>query len=138
MTEFWTQYGFYLWGLTTLLAIIALAWLGWNTFGPEEEAVAGLDPALAEQIGNLLETQPVLQASVGRALQYTGLEHYTDETGRPAFALAIFNARGDGFVVTNDVQSGVAAKPVNNWGEGSELSVPEQTAVQQAQAQQAQ
>ncbi len=136
MEALWTTYGFYLWGLTTLLVIIALVWLGWMSFGPEEAAGGGdLDPAVAEQVQALLDSQPVLQASIGRALQFAGLEQYTDDTGRPAFALAVFNARGDGLLIANDADSGVAARSIKNWGEGATLSVPEQSAVTQARGQ---
>lgn len=136
MDALWTTYGFYLWGLTTLLVIIALVWLGWLSFGPEEAAGGGeLDPAVAERVQSLLDSQPVLQASVGRALQFTGLEQYTDDTGRAAFALAVFNARGDGLMIANDADSGLAMRTLKNWADGDKLSVPEQAAVTQARGQ---
>ena len=78
MEALWSTYGFYLWGLTTLLVIIALVWLGWLSFGPEDSAAgAGLDPETQERIQSLLDSQPVLASSMGRALQFTGLEQYT-------------------------------------------------------------
>ncbi|MBL8092655.1 MAG: hypothetical protein JNL73_00710 [Anaerolineales bacterium] len=136
MDALWTTYGFYLWGLTTLLVIIALVWLGWMSFAPEEASGGGeIDPTVLERVQALLDSQPVIQASVGRALQFAGLEQYTDDTGRPAFALAVFNARGDGLLIANDADSGVAARTLKNWGEGDTFSVPEQTAVAQARTQ---
>ena len=116
--------------------IIALVWLGWLSFGPEDSAAgAGLDPETQERIQSLLDSQPVLASSMGRALQFTGLEQYTDDTGRAAFALAIFNARGEGLLIANDADSGLAMRSLKNWADGTNLSVPEQAAVTQARGQ---
>lgn len=136
MEALWSTYGFYLWGLTTLLVIIALVWLGWLSFGPEEAADgAGLDPETQERVQSLLDSQPVLASSMGRAFQFMGLEQYTDDTGRAAFALAIFNARGEGLLIANDADSGLAMRSLKNWADGAKLSVPEQAAVTQARGQ---
>jgi len=136
MDALWTTYGFYLWGLTTLLVIIALVWLGWMSFGPEDASGGGeVDPAALEQVQSLIDSQPLLQASIGRAMQFSGLEHYTDDTGRQAFALALFNARGDGLLIGNDADSGLAVRSVKGWGEGATLSTPEQAAITQARGQ---
>ncbi len=32
MLEIWNAYGLYLWALTTVLVVISLAWLAWQTF----------------------------------------------------------------------------------------------------------
>lgn len=136
MEALWSTYGFYLWGLTTLLVIIALVWLGWLSFGPEEASGGSeLDPETQERMQSLIDSQPVLQSSIGRALQFMGLEQYTDDTGRTAFALAIFNARGDGLLIANDADSGLAMRSLKNWADGAALSVPEQSAVAQARDQ---
>jgi hypothetical protein len=147
MEAFWAAYGFYLWGLTTALTIIALAWLGWTSFGQpsdlDEETETGETDApetgsvLASQVQELAEGAPVMRASVGRALQFVGLERYVDSAGAPAFALAVVNARGDGFLLVSSVRGGLTAKPLTGWGANSKtpLSNEEQFAVSQARSQ---
>lgn len=145
MQAFWTEYGFFLWGLTTVLAIIALAWLAWNTFAQgaeEDESAAGeeapLVPAeLAAQVQELAEGAPLMRASLGRALQFVGLERYVDTTGAPAFALAVVSARGDGFVLASSVRGGLTTKPVQGWGPAGKaiLSAEEQLALDRARGQ---
>ena len=141
MLEFWTTYGFYLWLLTTALAVIALAWLAWNTFAPEPDAPpeATLDPKafadLEARVTTLVEAAPLMGASLGRALQFSGLVRYTDPTGAQAFALAIANARGDGFILSSSVRGGFNAKPLAAWGAQMALSPEEHEAAQQALAQ---
>lgn len=143
MQALWADYGFYLWALTTALVLIALIWLGWNSFAqpaePEtEEEAAGLSPetlALSQQVNELTEGVPLMQASLGRALQFVGLERYADASGVPAFALAVANARGDGFVMTSSARGGLAAKPLRAWNSPAALSTEEQLAVTQAREQ---
>lgn len=147
MQAFWAEYGFYLWGLTTALALIALAWLGWNTFGQapdEEEAAPGdadqpeaVSGSLAEQVQELAEGAPLMRASLGRALQFVGLERFVDTAGAPAFALAVANARGDGFVLSSSVRGGLTAKALTSWGPAAktQLGAEEQLAVTRARAQ---
>lgn len=145
MQAFWTEYGFFLWGLTTALAIIALAWLAWSTFSQtgedeaDETAPAGPEaPAeWAAQLQELAEGAPVMRASLGRALQHVGLERYVDTTGAPAFALAVASARGDGFLLVSSVRGGLTAKPIQGWGPAPKalFSAEEQLAVDQARAQ---
>lgn len=146
MQVFWTEYGFYLWGLTTALALIALAWLAWNSFaqpaeedGPREAAPEADGPAgdLAAQVQELAEGAPLMRASLGRALQFVGLERYIDTAGAPAFALAVANARGDGFVLISSVRGGLTAKPLLAWTPTAKalFSAEEQLAVDQARAQ---
>jgi hypothetical protein len=145
MQVFWAEYGFFLWGLTTALAIIALAWLAWSTFSQssdedEEAAPPEADPAPAEmvaQVQELAEGAPLMRASLGRALQFVGLERYVDTTGAPAFALAVASARGDGFILVSSVRGGLTAKPILAWGPAPKalFSAEEQLAVEQARAQ---
>ena len=141
MLEFWTTYGFYLWLLTTALAVIALAWLAWNAFNLEPETApdAHFDPEafadLAARVTTLVEAAPLVGASVGRALQFTGLVRYTDPTGAQAFALAVINARGDGFIISSTVRGGFNIKPLAIWGAHMALGPEEHEAVQQALAQ---
>jgi len=138
MLELWTAYGFYLWMLTTALAVIALAWLAWNTFSPQPEPEVGDQPDtntlddLEARVSTLIEAAPHMQATLGRALQFFGLMRYTDPTGAQAFALAVANARGDGFVVSSSVRGGLTAKPIAAWGTQVALSVEEQSAIQHA------
>lgn len=143
MQAFWSEYGFFLWGLTTALALIALAWLAWNTFAqqgedeaPPEEPEASA-AGLAAQVQELAEGAPLMRASLGRAFQLAGLERYVDSTGAPAFALAIANARGEGFVLTSSVRGGLTAKTVAAWGAAPKtiFSTEEQAAVDQARSQ---
>ncbi len=146
MQELWTTYGFYLWILTTALVIIALIWLAWNTFGPapasEAESgdevdvieIRGLDE-LEAQVVKLTEAMPYMQATLGRALQFYGLEKFADPMGAQAFALAVASGRGDGFLVSSSVRGGVAVKPLADWKSNQALTVEEQSAVEQAQAQ---
>ncbi len=143
MQALWAEYGFYLWALTTALVLIALIWLGWNAFAQPGEAEvndetsdAAPEPsALAQQVNELAEGVPLMQASLGRALQFVGLERYLDVTGAPAFALAVANARGDGFVMTSSARGGLMAKPLRAWGSPAALSNEEQLAVTQAREQ---
>ncbi len=138
MQAFWTTYGFYLWLLTTTLAVIALAWLAYNTFSTESDAApeGTVDPDafadLTAQVTTLVEAAPLVGASVGRALQFTGLMRYTDPTGAQAFALAVANARGDGFVISSSVRGGFNIKPLAVWGAQMALGPEEHEAVQQA------
>jgi len=150
MLELWNTSGFYLWALTTGLVVIALAWLAYNTFSGQGEAEppevgtdtppAPSDPAamesLAERVAGLAEATPHMQATLGRALQYTGLVRYTDGTGAQAFSLAVFNARGDGFVLSSSVRGGLSAKPLSRWTSAQPLSLEEQSALDQARGQQ--
>jgi hypothetical protein len=149
MQELWTTYGFYLWIFTTALVIITLVWLAWNTFGPapapEAETgdevdvieIRGLDE-LEAQVVKLTEAMPYMQATLGRAMQFYGLEKFTDAMGAQAFALAIASGRGDGFVISSSVRGGVAVKPVTDWRSNQTLTAEEQTAIDQAQAQKVQ
>ena len=140
MLELWSEYGFYLWGITTALVLIALAWLAWNTFAappePEADGEAG-ESGLAEletRVISLAEAAPLMQATLGRTLQFTGLVRYADTAGAQAFALAVSNARGDGFVLSSSIRGGLSAKPLSGWASWakSPLSVEEQSAVAQA------
>ncbi len=146
MQAFWAEYGFYLWGLTTALAIIALAWLAWSTFSQSDEEESGEAPdsqaaeapgELAAQVQELAEGAPLMRASLGRALQFVGLERYVDTTGTPAFALAVASARGDGFLLVSSVRGGLTAKSIQAWGPAPKalFSAEEQLAVDQARAQ---
>jgi len=149
MQELWTAYGFYLWIFTTALVIITLVWLAWNTFGPapvvEAEngdevdviEIRGLDE-LEAQVVKLAEAMPYVQATLGRAMQFYGLQKYADPVGAQAFALAVASGRGDGFVIASSVRGGVAVKPLADWKCSQPLSADEQAAVDQAQAQKAQ
>lgn len=141
MQVLWAEYGFYLWALTTALVLIALIWLGWNAFtqpgeAETETADAAIEPsALAQQVTELAEGMPLMQASLGRALQFVGLERYVDMTGAPAFALAVANGRGDGFVLSSSARGGLTAKPLRAWNSTAALSAEEQLAVTQAREQ---
>jgi hypothetical protein len=143
MLELWSEYGFYLWGLTTALVLIALAWLAWNSFAaqPEMEAeeAAGESGAaeLEARVVALAEAAPLMQATLGRTLQFFGLVRYADPAGAQAFALAVANARGDGFVLSSSVRGGLNAKPLSNWASWakSPLSAEERSAVEQAREQ---
>lgn len=141
MQALWAEYGFYLWALTTALVVIALIWLGWNAFAQSGEAEAdaadtATEPsALAQQVNELAEGVPLMQASLGRALQFVGLERYADVAGGPAFSLAVANARGDGFVLSSSARGGLTAKPLRAWNSTAALSTEEQLAVTQAREQ---
>jgi hypothetical protein len=149
MQELWTAYGFYLWIFTTVLVIITLVWLAWNTFGPTPAAeaesgnggdaikVRGLDE-LEAQVVKLTEAIPYMQATLGRALQFYGLEKFSDPMGAQAFALAIASGRGDGFVFSSSVRGGVVVKSLADWHSPQGLTAEEQAAVGQAQAQKVQ
>ncbi|MCS6909869.1 MAG: DUF4446 family protein [Anaerolineales bacterium] len=142
MQALWAEHGFYLWALTTALVLVALVWLGWNAFvqpseaETEETAEAVPDSAaLAQQLSELAEGVPLMQASLGRTLQFVGLERYVDMTGAPAFALAVANGRGDGFVLSSSARGGLTAKPLRAWNSTVVLSAEEQLAVTQAREQ---
>jgi hypothetical protein len=149
MQELWTSYGFYLWIFTTALVIITLVWLAWNTFGPTPAAEAesgdevdvieirGLDE-LEAQVVKLTEAIPYMQATLGRAMQFYGLEKYSDPVGAQAFALAVASGRGDGFVLSSSVRGGVVVKPLADWHSPLALTAEEQAAVGQAQTQKVQ
>ncbi len=149
MQELWTSYGFYLWIFTTVLVIITLVWLAWNTFAPSPAAeakagdevdvieVKGLDE-LESQVVKLTEAFPFMQSTLGRAMQYFGLEKYSDPVGAQAFALAVASGRGDGFVLSSSVRGGVVVKSLTGWDSAQGLTVEEQAAVSQAQAQKGQ
>ena len=146
MQELWTSYGFYLWVFTTVLVIITLVWLAWNTFAPAPAAeaksgdevdvieVPGLDE-LESQVVKLTEAIPFMQATLGRAMQYYGLEKYSDPVGAQAFTLAVASGRGDGFVLSSSVRGGVAVKSLVSWDSAQGLTAEELAAVSQAQAQ---
>ncbi len=146
MQELWTAYGFYLWIFTTVLVIITLVWLAWNTFAPTPAAegkagnemdvieVRGLDE-LESQVVKLTEAIPYMQATLGRAMQYYGLEKYSDPVGAQAFTLAVASGRGDGFVISSSVRGGVVVKSLAGWDSTQGLTAEEQAAVSQAQAQ---
>ena len=149
MQELWTSYGFYLWVFTTVLVIITLVWLAWNTFAPAPAAevkaagegdvieVRGLDE-LESQVVKLTEAIPYMQATLGRVMQYYGLEKYSDPVGAQAFTLAVASGRGDGFILSSSVRGGVAVKPLAGWDSAQGLTAEEQSAVSQAQAQKGQ
>jgi hypothetical protein len=142
MLQLWTEYGFYLWALTTALVVVALAWLAYNSFAAQADEAGGsaegarLDPAslaaLDERVTGLAEAAPHMQATLGRTLQYVGLMRYADGSGAQAFALAISNARGDGFVLSSSVRGGLSAKPLSRWASNQPLSMEEQSAIDQA------
>jgi hypothetical protein len=77
-----------------------------------------------------------MQASLGRTLQFVGLERFADAAGGAGFALAMLNARGDGIVFTHKVGLLTAAS-VKMWASanGAALSDEEQLAIQQAHQQ---
>ena len=140
MLELWSEYGFYLWGVTTALVLIALAWLAWNSFAAQPEPEAEAEPGgsgvaeLESRVTALAEATPLMQATLGRTLQFFGLVRYADQAGAQAFALAVASARGDGFVLSSSVRGGLSAKPLSGWTSWakSPLSVEEQSAVAQA------
>jgi len=142
MVELWNTYGFYLWALTTALVVVALAWLAWSTFSsqPETESQSEIDPgrleALAERVTALAEAAPHMQATLGRTLQFSGLVRYTDGAGAQAFALAVSNARGEGFVLSSSVRGGLNLKTLVHWASNQSLSREEQSAIEQARSQQ--
>jgi hypothetical protein len=94
MLELWSEYGFYLWGITTALVLIALAWLAWNSFAAQPEPEAEAEPGgsgvaeLEARVTALAEATPLMQATLGRTLQFFGLVRYADRRG------AGFRARG--------------------------------------------
>lgn len=141
MAEFWAINGFYLWALTTALVIIALAWLAWNTFGPEAEDTKASEEAednssaletLAARVNVVNEALPHIQATLGRALQRHALVRHPDATGQSAFTLALANARGDGVVLASSVRGGLTAKSLVGWASGQALTKEEQEAVDRA------
>ena len=140
MLELWSEYGFYLWGITTALVLIALAWLAWNSFAAQPEPEAEAEPGgsgvaeLEARLNALAEATPLMQATLGRTLQFFGLVRYADPAGAQAFALAVANARGDGFVLSSSVRGGLSAKPLSGWASWAKLplSAEEQSAVAQA------
>ena|SRR5260370_6666402 len=145
MLQLWNSSGFYLWALTTVLVVIALAWLAYNTFAGQNESeheapAAGVDPAalesLSDRVTALAEAAPHMQATLGRSLQYSGLVRYADGSGAQAFSLAVSNARGDGFVLSSSVRGGLSAKPLSRWTSAQALSLEEQSALDQARGQQ--
>jgi hypothetical protein len=147
MIELWNSSGLYLWALTTVLVIIALAWLAYNTFAGQGEAEAeveapagGADPAaldaLSDRVAALAEAAPHMQATLGRSLQYCGLVRYADGSGAQAFSLAVSNARGDGFVLSSSVRGGLSAKPLSRWTSSQPLSLEEKYALAEALDQQ--
>jgi hypothetical protein len=145
MQAIWNDFGFYFWALTTALVVIALAWLAWLTFaGGAAEAEPAESPLptpadtladLNEQVQALTEAAPLMRATLGRSLQYCGLVRYPDGAGAQAFSLAVFNARGDGFVLTSSVRGGLNAKPLTAWASAHALSAEEQTALDEARGQ---
>ena len=145
MLALWNSSGFYLWALTTVLVVIALAWLAFNTFSGQGDAepeapVSGVDPAaleiLSDRVTALAEAAPHMQSTLGRSLQYCGLARYADGSGAQAFSLAVCNARGDGFVLSSSVRGGLSAKPLSRWTSAQRLSLEEQSALDQARGQQ--
>ncbi len=141
MLELWSEYGFYLWGVTTALVLVALLWLAWNSFAAQPEAerepAGSGTPEPDTQVTALAEAIPRMQATLGRTLQFFGLVRYADQAGAQAFALAVANARGDGFVLSSSVRGGLSAKPLSGWTSWakSPLSAEEQSAVAQAREQ---
>ena len=144
MQAFWNEYGFYLWALTTALALIALAWLGWNTFGQaddEDEAKPAPDTesdewdSLAAQVQELAEGAPLMRATLGRTFQFFGLTQSSAEDGRQKFALVVANARGDGFVLSNIGQTALTAQAFENWTPAAPLKAEENAALEQARRQ---
>src|SRR5574341_565236 len=95
MLELWSEYGFYLWGVTTALVLVALLWLAWNSFAaqPEPEAegepAGSITPEPDTRVTALAEAIPLMQATLGRTLQFFGLVRYADQAGAQAFALAV-------------------------------------------------
>jgi len=135
MTEFWTNYGFYLWGFTTLLVLVCLGWLAWLTFAGQDNAEThAADMAhfvdIEERLNELAEATPFMQATLGRALQFYGLEQVEQ-----AFALAVVNARGDGFLFSRTTSSEVVMLPLSNWQAQSVLTVEQNIALEKARTQ---
>jgi hypothetical protein len=142
MQELWTTYGFYLWALTTALVVLALAWLAWNTFGEDTEGAGG-GPAepesvrldgVDESVTHLQEALPIMQATLGRALQRVGVTHGRSPDGAATFAVAVANARGDGFVLAGGGADGLNLKVLSQWAAAVTLSPEESTAISEAQA----
>ena len=138
MQDFWAVNGFYLWALTTALVIIALAWLAWNTFAAQadEDPADRLDLAalgeLTDRVNDLTEGAPLMRATLGRSLQYYGLQYYADAAGAQAFALVVVNARGDGFLISSSARGGLNTKSLYAWGARVPLTPEEEGAIQQA------
>lgn len=133
MQDLWLAYGFYLWLFTTVLVLIALAWLAWNTFmeadppEPDQERWT----LFSERLDELAEAMPFVQASTGRTLQYYGLA--TRDTTQ---ALALSNARGEGVVWVKHEDGHVSMLALSNWqatGAASEARDLIQTAIERAQ-----
>ncbi len=145
MLQLWNDFGFYLWGLTTALVLVALAWLAYNSFAAQDDGEsetsggAGPDPAalaaLNERVSALAEAAPHMQATLGRTLQCFGLVRYPDGAGAQAFSLAVCNARGDGFVLSSSVRGGFNAKPLSRWSSKQALGQEEQAAIAEARGQ---
>ena len=145
MQELWTTYGFYLWGLTTALVVVALGWLAWNTFGEPADGETAGPPAAApdvhrlsdmeERLTALTEAAPFMQATLGRALQYVGLARGSGAEGAQSFAVAVANARGDGFVLSGGATGGLNLKVLANWASNIPLSDEERAAISDAQSQ---
>lgn len=141
MQELWTVYGFYLWALTTALVVIALAWLAWNTFGeagaegnggPGDQEKSSL-AAMEETVASLGETLPYMQATLGRALQRVGVAHGSAPDGTATFAVAVTNARGDGFILSGGGAGSLNLKILSGWRPSVTLSREESSAVSDAQ-----
>jgi hypothetical protein len=144
MQELWTTYGFYLWALTTALVVLALVWLAWNTFGEaaeDGEESTEVDAALLdggdERVTHLQEALPIMQATLGRTLQRVGASRGQAADGSSSFALAVANARGDGFVLSGGEAGGVNLKVLAQWAAPVTLSSEESTAILEAQKGQA-
>jgi hypothetical protein len=144
MQAFWTEYGFYLWGLTTALVLIALAWLGWNTFGQSDDedetkpAPASESEAwesITVQVEELSESAPLMRATLGRTFQFFGLAQSPDENGQKKFALVVANARGDGFLLSTIGQNELSAQPLEAWTPATALMAEEMAALEQARRQ---
>ncbi len=142
MQELWTTYGFYLWALTTALVVLALAWLAWNTFGEatdegEAQAAEADSAPGSDRDGSVAQVQealPIMQATLGRALQRVGVAHGRASDGTPTFAAAVTNARGDGFVLSGGGAGGANLKVLSQWAASVTLSPDETTAISKAQA----
>lgn len=144
MQVFWNDYGFYLWALTTALVLIALAWLGWNSFGqPDEEDDAKPAPAVgsddwnefAAQVQELAEGAPLMRNTLGRTFQYFGLVRSQADETWPEFALVMANARGDGFVLSNIGKPSVSAQTLEGWTPAAPLQAEEDAALELARRQ---
>src|SRR5258708_19792522 len=121
MLQLWNSSGFYLWALTTVLVVIALAWLAYNTFAGQNESehqapAAGVDPAalesLSDRVTALAEAAPHMQATLGRSLQYSGLVRYADGSGAQAFSLPLSNPPADAFVLSTTAPAALTPKPL--------------------------